>query len=75
MTRFPNFRGAGRLARYASTVLTVSLLVTLKVEAPCSLQPPLALSYRLSKYAGFIKTKIKTASPATAISAFAAVRE
>lgn len=41
MTRFPNFRGAGRLARYASTILTVSLLVTLKVEAPCSLQPPL----------------------------------
>lgn len=41
MTRFPNFRGAGRLARYASTVLTVSLLVTLKVETPCSLQPPL----------------------------------
>ena len=41
MTRFPNFRGVGRLARYASTVLTVSLLVTLKVEAPCTLQPPM----------------------------------
>lgn len=40
MTRFPNFRSAGRLARYASTILTVSLLVTLKVEVPCSLQPP-----------------------------------
>ena len=40
MTRFPNFRNAGRLARYASTVLTVSLLVTLKVEAPCTLEPP-----------------------------------
>ena len=41
MTRFPNFRGAGRLARYASTILTMSLLVTLKVEAPCTLQPQL----------------------------------
>ena len=40
MTRFPNFRGAGRLARYASTILTVSLLVTLKVETPCSPDSP-----------------------------------
>lgn len=38
MTRFPNFRGARTLVRYASTVLTVSLLVTLKVETACPLK-------------------------------------
>jgi hypothetical protein len=33
MKRLPNFRS--RLIRYASTALTVSLLVTLRVETPC----------------------------------------
>jgi hypothetical protein len=34
MKQFRNFRS--RLLRYATTALTVSLLVTLRVETPCT---------------------------------------
>ena len=36
MKQFPIFR-ASRLIRLAGTVLTVSLLVTLRIETPCTM--------------------------------------
>lgn len=39
MKRFQNF-STSRLIRFASTALTVTLLITLRVETPCSLEVP-----------------------------------
>ena len=45
MKQFRNFRS--RLLRYATTALTVSLLVTLRVEMPCTAPSGAAPSHAL----------------------------
>ena len=46
MKQFPNYR-ASRLIRLAGTVLTVSLLVTLRVETPCTTSSGATTSHEL----------------------------
>jgi hypothetical protein len=45
MKRYPNFRA--NLVRYASTALTVSLLVTLRLDTPCTVPSGAAPSHEL----------------------------
>jgi len=44
MKQFPIFRGS-RLIRLAGTVLTVSLLVTLRIDTPCPMSSGAASSH------------------------------
>ena len=46
MKQFPTFR-ASKLIRLAGTVLTVSLLVTLRIETPCEMSSDAAPRHEL----------------------------